>query len=71
MHIFHQHWQLSNWLGYRLRKSLESPLLIHFLPGQAQMKGYEPKYLEAKSLAELKENNSATDTIILSPTKQW
>ena len=35
------------------------------------MKGYEPKYLEAKYLAELKENNSATDTIILSPTKQW
>ena len=39
-------------------------MLIHLLGGQAQPKGYEPKYLDAKFPAELKEKESNTASII-------
>ena len=55
---------------YQLRKSVASLLLIRLLQGQYHLKGYEPKYLDAKSPVELKENKAAMAATISLPPKQ-
>ena len=70
MHVFRQPYKLLNWVGYQLRKFLASPILIYLLQSKAHLKGYEPKYLDAKSPAKLKENEAATADIISPPPKQ-
>ena len=70
MHVSHQPKQLEKLVAYQLRKSLASLLLICLLQDQSHQKGYKPKYLDTKSLAELKENEAATAAIILSPPKK-
>ena len=60
----------EKWLGYYLCKSVASPLLIRLQQGQVHLKGYKPNYIHAKSPVEVKENEAATDDIILLPPKQ-
>ena len=69
MHVFHQPYQLVNIVGYQLCQYVASPLLICLLQGQANLVGKEPKYIDAKSPAELNENEAAMTTIILYPPK--
>ena len=71
MNVFIKPYQLSNWVFYQIFKYLASLILICLLQGQAQMEGYEYKYLDAKLQAYLKENEASTDDIIPSPPKQW
>ena len=46
------------------------PLLICLQQGQSHMKGYNTNYLQAKSPAEVKENEDTTAAIILFFSKQ-
>ena len=46
------------------------PLLICLQQGQSHMKGDNPNYLQAKSPAEVKENEDTTAAIILFSPKQ-
>ena len=50
--------------------SVASTLLIYLLQGQSCRKGYDPKYLNTKSLEELKENEAGMFPIISLPPKQ-
>ena len=41
MHVFHQHYQLSSWLGYQLHNSAASPLLICLIQVQYHLVPWE------------------------------